>query len=65
MPTLIMTGENEIGSTPRMSQDIHNEIQNSQLHIIKNQQGDSLKGFIISSESEEGNGSQAKKLTFL
>ena len=36
MPTLIMTGENEIGSTPRMSQDIHNEIQNSQLHIIKN-----------------------------
>ena len=36
LPTLIMTGENEVGSTPRMSEDIHKEIKNSILHIIKN-----------------------------
>ena len=35
MPTLIMTGEKEIGSTPRMSEDIHKRIKNSQLCIIK------------------------------
>ena len=35
MPTLIMTGENEIGSTPQMSEDLHREIKNSILYIIK------------------------------
>jgi len=35
MPTLIMTGEHEIGSTPRMSEDLHSEIKNSSLCIIK------------------------------
>ena len=36
MPTLIMTGENEIGSTPKMSEDLHKKINNSILYIIKN-----------------------------
>ena len=36
MPTLIMTGENEVGSTPHMSEGISNEIKNSSLFIIKN-----------------------------
>ena len=36
MPTLIMTGENEVGSTPLMSQGIKKEIKNSYLYIIKN-----------------------------
>ena len=36
MPTLIMTGEHEIGSTPKMSEDLHREIKNSSLCIIKN-----------------------------
>ena len=36
MPTLIMTGENEVGSTPIMSEKISKEIQNSILYIIKN-----------------------------
>ena len=36
MPTLIMTGENEIGSTPKMSKDIQKEIKNSKIYIIKN-----------------------------
>ena len=34
MPTLIMTGENEIGSTPNMSKMLHQEINNSKLYII-------------------------------
>ena len=33
--TLIMTGENEIGSTPKMSKDLHKDIKNSILYIIK------------------------------
>ena len=36
MPTLIMTGENEVGSTPLMSERISKEIKNSNLFIIKN-----------------------------
>tara|TARA_Y100000741_G_scaffold345344_1_gene310693 strand:+ start:383 stop:1174 length:792 start_codon:yes stop_codon:yes gene_type:complete len=36
MPTLIMTGEKEVGSTPLMSEGIQNEIKNSKLYIIKN-----------------------------
>ena len=35
MPCLIMTGENEIGSTPKMSEELSNEISNSLLKIIK------------------------------
>ena len=35
MPTLIMTGEHEIGSTPKMSKDLQREIKNSSLCIIK------------------------------
>ena len=34
MPTLIMTGENEIGSTPYMSKMLQKEIQNSKLYIV-------------------------------
>ena len=34
MPTLIMTGENEVGSTPKMSKMLHQEITNSKLYII-------------------------------
>ena len=34
--TLIMTGEKEVGSPPRMSEEIHKKIQNSKLYIIKN-----------------------------
>ena len=36
MSTLIMTGENEVGSTPLMSEGISKEINNSELYIIKN-----------------------------
>ena len=36
MPTLIMTGENEVGSTPLMSEKISKEIKNSDFYIIKN-----------------------------
>ena len=36
MPSLIMTGENEVGSTPLMSERISNEIKDSYLYIIKN-----------------------------
>ena len=36
MPTLIMTGENEVGSTPQMSEEISKEIKDSILYIIKN-----------------------------
>ena len=36
MPTLIMTGENEVGSTPHMSEGISKEIKNSSLFIIEN-----------------------------
>ena len=36
MPTLVMTGENEIGSTPLMSKGISEEIKNSSLYLIKN-----------------------------
>ena len=35
MPTLIMTGDNEVGSTPLMSEEFP-KIVNSELHIIKN-----------------------------
>ena len=34
MPTLIMTGANEVGSTPNMSRMLHQEIKNSKLYII-------------------------------
>ena len=36
MPTLIMTGENEVGSTPKMSKMLSKEIINSQIYIIPN-----------------------------
>tara|TARA_Y100000590_G_scaffold82169_1_gene91491 strand:- start:952 stop:1737 length:786 start_codon:yes stop_codon:yes gene_type:complete len=36
MPTLIMTGEQEVGSTPRMSHLLHDIINNSELQIIPN-----------------------------
>ncbi len=36
MPTLIMTGEHEVGSTPLMSERISKEIKKSNLYIIKN-----------------------------
>ena len=36
MPSLIMTGENEVGSPPQMSEGISKEITNSDLYIIKN-----------------------------
>ena len=36
MPTLIMTGENEVGSTPLMSEGIRKAIKNSSLYLIKN-----------------------------
>ncbi len=36
MPTLIMTGENEVGSTPLMSEGISKKIKNSEFYIIKN-----------------------------
>tara|TARA_B100000029_G_scaffold503379_1_gene580169 strand:- start:1168 stop:1953 length:786 start_codon:yes stop_codon:yes gene_type:complete len=36
MPTLIMTGENEIGSTPKMSKTLNTKIKNSKLFIIPN-----------------------------
>ena len=35
MPTLIMTGENEVGSTPLMSKGISKKINGSDLYIIK------------------------------
>ena len=35
MPALIMTGENEIGSTPKMSEGLNKDINNSFLYIIK------------------------------
>ena len=35
MPTLIMTGENEIGSTPKMSEELNKDINNSILYIVK------------------------------
>ena len=34
MSTLIMTGENEVGSTPEMSKMLHQKIKNSRLYII-------------------------------
>ena len=34
VPTLIMTGENEVGSTPEMSRMLHRVIKNSELYII-------------------------------
>ena len=34
--TLIMTGENDIGSTVEMSKNLSNVIENSQLKVIKN-----------------------------
>ena len=36
MPTLIITGENEVGSTPDMSKKLHQEISNSNLYIVPN-----------------------------
>ena len=35
MPSLIMTGENEVGSTPIMSERISQKIKNSFLYIVK------------------------------
>ena len=34
-PTLIITGEKDINSTPKMSMKLHKEIKNSQIKIIK------------------------------
>ncbi len=34
VPTLVMTGENDIGSSARMAQFIHDQISGSQLHIL-------------------------------
>ena len=34
IPTLVMTGENDVGSNPRMSGNIHNRIAGSELHIL-------------------------------
>jgi len=34
IPTQVMTGENDIGSSPRMSEFIHAQIAGSQLHIL-------------------------------
>ena len=34
LPTLVMTGENDIGSNPRMAQLIHDRIKGSELHIL-------------------------------
>ena len=34
MPTLIMTGENETGSTPEMSKMLSKQISNSKIYII-------------------------------
>jgi pimeloyl-ACP methyl ester carboxylesterase len=34
MPTLIMTGENEIGSTPEMTEMLAKQIHNSKIYII-------------------------------
>ena len=36
MPTLIMTGENEIGSTPEMSKMLSKQINNCKIYIIPN-----------------------------
>tara|TARA_Y100000590_G_scaffold228381_1_gene257718 strand:+ start:421 stop:1206 length:786 start_codon:yes stop_codon:yes gene_type:complete len=36
IPTLIMTGKNEVGSTPKMSEKLHKKIENSKLYIIPN-----------------------------
>ena len=36
MPTLIMTGKNEVGSTPEMSEKLHQKIHNSELYIVPN-----------------------------
>ena len=36
MQTLILTGENEVGSTPEMSKFLHQEIKNSELYIVSN-----------------------------
>jgi pimeloyl-ACP methyl ester carboxylesterase len=36
MPTLIMTGEHEVGSTVLMNEGLSKEIKNSTLYIIKN-----------------------------
>ena len=58
MPTLIMTGENEIGSTPKMSQDLHKEILNSILYIIK----DAKHGATIEKAIDVNN--QLKKFLF-
>lgn len=34
VPTLVMTGENDLGSSPRMSNLLHEKIAGSQLHIL-------------------------------
>ena len=34
MPTLIMTGENDIGSTPNMSEKLQDKINKSKIYII-------------------------------
>ncbi|MCZ4354768.1 alpha/beta fold hydrolase [Roseovarius aestuarii] len=35
VPTLIMTGENDIGSNPRMARFMHEQITGSTLHVLK------------------------------
>ena len=36
MPTLIMTGKHDVGSTPEMNKKLHQEITDSELYIIPN-----------------------------
>ena len=58
IPTLIMTGENEIGSTPKMSIGLHKEIKNSLLYIIK----DAKHGATVEKEVDVNN--QIEKFLF-
>ena len=48
MPTLIMTGENEIGSTPKMSEELNKDINDSILYIVK----DAKHGATIEKEND-------------
>ncbi len=34
VPTLIMTGENDVGSTPKMNKMLHKKIKNSKIYIV-------------------------------
>ena len=51
MPTLIMTGEYDIGSTPKMSLNLKKKIKKSFLHIVK----DAKHGAITEKEKEINN----------